>query len=279
MYNKDYKKLDIKTKKLVNNIFLWNYKASFKWRGLEFSDFRAYEDWDDAKHIDWLVSAREWKTIVRKYEEERELNILFLIDLKESMFFGINKKKIDILKEIFFIIWLSGVESSDKIWAILFWWEKEKIINFKKWKVSLLNILKGIESYNSSTCSDLLDLKFLNKLKIKNSLVFVLTDRLEIDKKQLYISEQKNDIIYINIFDSFENSLDKKWVFNFWDFENELNLDLDNQEMKEKYVLLRKKKINNLEDILQRKKIDYICIDERKNISKELLKLMRNRGK
>ncbi len=277
---KEFKKLDIKTKKLVDTIFLWNYKSSFKWRWLEFSEFRSYEYWDDAKYIDWLVSAREGKTVIRRYEEERELNILFMLDLWTSMNFWISKKKIDLLKEIFFLIWVSAVESSDRVWAILLWWEKKKIIKFKKWKVALFNILKEIDNYKSVPKKwKKIWLKFLNNSKIKKSLVFVLTDKTEIKEKQLWVSREKNDMIFINIFDSFENTLALgNSNITLWNDKNELNIDLADTKKKKEYVRLRKEKIESFRHTLQKKWIDYIYIDEKTNIYKELVKLMKMRG-
>ncbi len=310
MKTKDFKKLDIKTRRLVDSVFLGNYKSSFKWRWLEFSEFRSYEYGDDAKYIDWLVSAREWKTIIRRYEEERELNILFVLDLWASMNFGILGKKLDLLKEIFFILGLSAVESSDRIWAILFWWEKEKIINFKKWKVGLFSILREIDIYKKNISEKInskdslltegfsplknifryfskksnkietkLDLSFLNKTKIKNSLVFILTDKLEVNKRQLGIAEEKNDLVFINVFDSFENNLNLgKINMTLWSEWDDLNIDLADEKKKSEYVKFRKEKIDNFSNIMNRNQIDYLYLDETKNIYRELLGLMRMRG-
>ncbi len=319
MKTKDFKKLDIKTRRLVDSVFLGNYKSSFKWRWLEFSEFRSYEYGDDAKYIDWLVSAREWKTIIRRYEEERELNILFVLDLWASMNLGVLGKKLDLLKEIFFILGLSAVESSDRIGAILFWWKKEKIINFKKWKVSLFSILKEVENYNgenintpnlyhghklckksssyikgrgysflkniflkykhSEKLDTKLDLSFLNKTKIKNSLVFILTDKLEVNSRQLGIAERKNDLVFINVFDSFENNLNlSKINVTLGSGLDEINIDLADDEKKKEYVEFRKEKIDNFSNILHRNQIDYLYVDETKSIYRELMGLMSMRG-
>lgn len=83
-----YKKIDIKTRRLVSSLFLGNYKAAFQGKGMEFVDFRDYNYGDDAKDIDWLVSAREGKTLVRRYQEERELEILFVCDMSPSLSFS-----------------------------------------------------------------------------------------------------------------------------------------------------------------------------------------------
>ena len=196
------------------------------------------------------------------------------------MRFWQSKKKIETLKEIFFLLWLSAVESSDRVWAILFWWEKKKIINFKKWKVALFNIIKEIEDYKSvPKKGKKIWLKFLNESKVKKSLVFVLSDKTEIKEKQLAISKERNDILFINIFDSFENTLELgKNNITLWNEKKELNIDLANIKKKEEYVKLRREKIEKFRHTLQRKRIDYVYVDEKTNIYKELMKMMKMRG-
>ena len=273
-----YKRIDIKTKRLVNSLFLWNYKAAFKWRGLEFSDFREYTSSDDAKHIDWLVSAREWKTIMRRYREERELDILFLIDLSDSMQFGLEQKKTDTLMEILYLIAFSGIQNGDKVWALLFGWEKDKRVPFKKWNIGLHYIIDAVDWYIWWKTHSKLDLKNMNTLAVKNSLIFILTDKIQVDEKSLKLARIKNDIIFINIFDTFENTLEwKKWIFTFRGKNKELNLDMANQKKKKQYTSLRIKKKQAFEKTLSQNKVSYLEINEKTDIYKAFLSFMKTR--
>ncbi len=273
-----YKRIDIKTKRLVSSLFLWNYKAAFKWRGLEFSDFREYTSSDDAKHIDWLVSAREGKTIMRRYREERELDILFVLDLSESMQFWFQKKKIDTLIEIFYLIAFSGIQNGDKVWALLFGWEKTQFIPFKKGSIGLFKILDGIEKYQGDIWNERLDLTSLNVLPVKNALTFVLTDKNEIDDSSLRLARLRNDIICINIFDSFENTLEgKSWILTLGNKNRQVILDLDNKKKKEKYLNLRNKKKWEFQSILSQNRIPRLEIDENTDIYQTFLSFMKTR--
>lgn len=275
---KKYKKIDIKTKMLVNNIFLWNYKAAFKWRWIEFSDFREYTPSDDAKYIDWLVSAREGKTIMRRYQEERELDILFFVDSSESMQFGFAQKKIETLLEILYLIAFSGIQNWDKVWALLFGGKTNKFINFKKGSIWLFRILEAVERYQWDTFQEELSFDGLNSLPVKNALVFVFTDRMKIDEKSLKLARLKNDIIFINIFDSFENTLEwKKWIFAFWNDKKDMHFDLDNKRKKQKYIDLRNKKRSELKRLLLKNKLSHLEIDEKTDIYREFLTFMKSR--
>lgn len=113
-----YKKIDIKTRRLVSSLFLGNYKAAFQGKGMEFVDFRDYNYGDDAKNIDWLVSAREGKTLVRRYQEERELEILFVCDMTSSMDFVYEERtKKDLLQELIYMLGYAALQNGDSIGA------------------------------------------------------------------------------------------------------------------------------------------------------------------
>lgn len=272
-----YKKIDIKTKRLVNSLFLWNYKAAFKWRGIEFSDFREYTSWDDSKYIDWLVSAREGKTIMRRYREERELDILFVADLSDSMYFGFQQKKIDTLMEVLYLIAFSGVKNGDKVGALIFGWKKDRFLSFKKWNIWLFQILDGIEKYKWASGKEILNLSNLNALPIKNTLTFIITDKIAVDEGSLRLARIKNDIVLINIFDSFENTLEGKWVISLWDESRRIAIDLDNKKKKEKYLKKRNEKKDQFQKILSQNKISRIEIDEKTDIYKAFLGFMKSR--
>ena len=62
---KNFKKLDLKTKKMISSNLSWNFKSVFKWKWLEFDEFKEYEDGEDSKYIDWLVSARENRLLTK----------------------------------------------------------------------------------------------------------------------------------------------------------------------------------------------------------------------
>jgi len=117
MLNKKYKLLELKTKALVDSLFIWNYKTKHKWRWIEFADFREYTHWDPVKTIDFVKSEKAWKTLIKLYEEERELSVYFLIDIKDSFLQKFwNKTKKDSLLEIYYLLWLTAIQSWDKLW-------------------------------------------------------------------------------------------------------------------------------------------------------------------
>ena len=85
---KKVRKIEIKTKRLSNDIFGGEYHSSFTGRGMTFSEVRQYQFGDDVRAIDWNVTARYNDPSVKVFEEERELTMLLMADVSVSELFG-----------------------------------------------------------------------------------------------------------------------------------------------------------------------------------------------
>lgn len=279
---KDVKKLHLKINRFVDSLFVGNYKTAFKWRWLEFSDYRPYDENDDAKYIDFLASVREGKLLIKRFEEERELTVFFLLDISESMDFWEQQKKLDTLQEVFYILSLSASKNNDKVWSIIFndnWFE---FIKPGKWIKNIHKILEITQKNNIKKIANFEVNKLItifNNLPIKNSLVFLLTDKMwEIQDKNLKILSVKNDFVYINIFDFIENNLVekegivrlKKWFQTFF-------INSKNTHKIEEYRQLRQRKIKDFTKKLHNLKISYLMIDNTTNIFSKLLTFFKTR--
>lgn len=276
-------KLNIKTKKLVETLFVWNYKTRFKWRWIQFSDYTNYEFWDDSKYIDFLASQKEQKLLVKRFEEERELEVFFLLDTSRYMnFWYKDTKKIDSLKNFFALLWYQVIKNNDRIWALIFDENGYLIIKPWKWKKTLIKILSNIDDkkiFKKQNTNLQSILTLFNNLPIKNSLVFLLTDITDnIDTKTLKISSIKNDFVVVNVYDFFENNLlSESWsIWLKFGFQN-IFLNLRNKKKIDEYKKLRQQKIYEEQKRLQKLWIDSIYIDDKTNIQKTLLNFFTKR--
>src|SRR5262245_24484037 len=95
------------------------YKSHFKGTGVQFSEHRQYYTGDDVRHIDWNVSARSKDLVIKKFEEERELNVLLVVDVSGSEKFGSSQKlKSEILAEMAGMLSYAAIHTGDKVGAI-----------------------------------------------------------------------------------------------------------------------------------------------------------------
>ena len=283
--NKKTKIIEYKLSKLLNWWLFWNFKSNFSWRWMEFDEHKNYSFWDSIKDIDWKASQKTWEIQVKKYEEERDLNILFLLDNSSSMQFWSEKtRKIETLKEVFYSIAISAYNNNDNIWALIFDEEGSEFSNFSKVKENIFRILDKVGPHLASPKGRGIKNNFINKIEkqldilikqnFKNNLIFILTDDSNFkNEKQLKLLWNTNEIIFINIMDNFENNLcnlDMNFSFNFW--KNFLNIDLSNKEKTQKYKNFRQSKLIKFKERLKKNKTWYIYLDNKKDIFKELVK-------
>lgn len=269
---KKIKIIDFKLKKSIWNMLFWLYKSKFHWNWINFEKHKEYVFWDSIKNIDWKASSKSEKIFSKVFEEEKEIEVLFLVDLNSSIFFW---KKKELIEEVFYALAFSSYKSWDKYAVLTFDWKKEEFFWYKKDLSNILNFFDKLEKLekNNFLIENRLDktLDFLVKNKYSNNLIFILTDTiLENENKNLKILSLKNEIIFINIFDEIENFISKKnenFIFNSW--KKSLELNLENKKI-EDFNEFRKKKLLNFKNILKKNKIWYIYIDSSKDSFKEI---------
>jgi len=117
---KKVRKVEIKTKRLSNNLFGGEYQSAFKGRGMTFSEVRGYEFGDDVRSIDWNVTARTGSPFVKVFEEERELTVFLVVDISASGEFGSGSQlKRDYGAEVASVLGFSAIKNNDKVFWIL----------------------------------------------------------------------------------------------------------------------------------------------------------------
>lgn len=159
---KKIRKLDIRTKKLVNEVFSGEYHSVFKGRGMDFREVREYIPGDDIRAIDWNVTARTGKPHIKIFEEERELTVFLMVDVSRSGEFGTAKPwhkdtkgeeekarmKREIALEICALLAFSAIENKDLVGLLLFTDEIKKTIMPKKGRLQVLRILREIANFD-----------------------------------------------------------------------------------------------------------------------------------
>lgn len=275
--SKKIKLLDFAFTKSLWNSFFWLYKSNFKWSWIDFVEHKEYSFSDPIKSIDWKASSKTDKIYTKVFEEERDLKVLFVIDINKNIDFWVYEKtKKDILEEVFFTIAASSNMSGDSIATLLYDGKKQIFFPFKKW---FWNIFKTItELENKSNFSNLVVnrtsevLTFLNKINTKNTLIFFISDDLNLDiEKNIKLLWYSNQVIYLNIFDHFENNLSNIWIdlsLNNWnDF---LNISLKDDKKIEDYKKNRRLAIARFNDMLVKNGVSYKALDTKNEIFREL---------
>lgn len=203
---KKVRQIEIKTKKLSNELFSGNYMSTFKGRGMSFSEVRAYTFGDDVRNIDWNVTSRSQEPYIKEYEEERELTFMIMIDVSASMHYGskdYNKK--DIATEIAATLAFSALKNNDKVGMIFYSDRIEKYIPPKKGRSHILRIIRElIETEADSQKTDVGEaLRFLQNSVKKKCVTFILSDFLDSREfdKELSLVSMRHQVYGIHIKD------------------------------------------------------------------------------
>ena len=115
------RKIEIRTRKLVEDLTGGAYHSVFKGRGIEFSEVREYTPEDDVRDIDWNVTARMGAPYIKKYAEERELTVILAIDASASLFFGSgDETKREKVAETAALLAFSAIRNHDKVGLLVF---------------------------------------------------------------------------------------------------------------------------------------------------------------
>ena len=142
---KKVRRVEVRTKGLVQDVFGGQYHSAFKGRGIEFSEVRPYQMGDDVRTIDWNVSARMGEPFVKVFHEEREQTLLLAVDVSGSNDFGsASRSKRDAAAEIGAVLGFSAVRNADKVGLLLFSDQVERFVPPKKGRRHVLRLLRDV---------------------------------------------------------------------------------------------------------------------------------------
>ncbi|HUH35059.1 MAG TPA: DUF58 domain-containing protein [Moheibacter sp.] len=203
------KKIELKSRRKANNLFMGEYQSSFKGRGMIFSEIRPYQYGDDVRNIDWNTTAKFNEPYVKVFEEEREMTMLLMVDVSASSAFGTRKQfKADTIAEICASLAFSAITYNDQVGLILYSESIELFIPPKKGKTHVLRIIRELITFVPQNKGNNFEnaLKFLLNTFKRKANVFVFSDFIDESpyQKNLKIAAKKHDLTGVRIYDEKE---------------------------------------------------------------------------
>ncbi len=175
-------KIRILTNKLIDDQLSGDYHSTFKGQGVEFDEVRPYVPGDDVRTIDWNVTAKTGLPYIKRFSEERELTILFMVDVSGSQGYGsVRRSKMELAAEVTALLALTAIRNQDKIGLILFSDEIVKYIPPRKGRDSVMRLVREVLAAEDSATggTDIAAaLKFLNSVQKRRAVVFLVSDFL-----------------------------------------------------------------------------------------------------
>lgn len=206
---KQIRLLEIRTTKIVDEITGGAYRSAFKGRGIEFDEVREYSLDDDVRAIDWNVSARMGAPYVKKFVEERELNVLLLVDVSASGAFGsAEKTKRRTAAELAALLAFSAGNSGDKVGLLMFSDRIELYVPPRSGRRHTLRLIREMLYFKPQSRGTDIDLALRESLQLltKKSVIFLLSDLIgpEAFARSLKLVNRKHDVVALELFDPVE---------------------------------------------------------------------------
>ncbi|SPD71967.1 conserved hypothetical protein [uncultured Desulfobacterium sp.] len=275
--------IQIYTSKAVNDSLAGEYGSVFKGRGMEFCEVREYQVGDEIRSIDWNVTARMGHPYVKLFVEERELTVMFLVDLSASGAFGSTRQmKNEVAAEICALMAFSAIKNNDKVGLIVFTDHVEMFIPPAKGTTHVLRLIRDLLNFTPRQArTDIrAGIEYLGRVINKRSVVFLVSDFLgEGFEKPMRILAKRHDLIAASITDPREIRMPNIGLIQLEDAETGqlIVIDTGSASFRKDYEELGAGREGRLRDIFRSMGVDHIDIYTGRDYVFDLVKFFKTR--
>lgn len=259
------KGIELRTRGLVTSLFAGEYRSVFRGQGMEFAEVRAYEPGDDFRAIDWNVSARLASPYVKTFTEERELTLMLVVDQSGSTRFGEPVTKGALAIEIGAVLALAAAHHNDRVGALLFADEVERVIPPAKGRRHALRVIRDLVAFAPEGRHTNLgaSLSYASRLLRHRAIVAVLSDFLaEGWEKPLRRLAARHEVVAIVIEDPRELELPESGWVEMVDAESgrRVLVDTGSRDVRERLRALAERRRADRGRLLRAAGVDQILL-------------------
>jgi uncharacterized protein (DUF58 family) len=237
------RRLDIRTRRMMNDSVAGEYHSVFKGRGMDFDEVREYVPGDEVRAIDWNVTARAGHPFVKKYAEERELNILLLVDISASGNFGSGtQSKRELAAELASLLALSAIRNSDKVGLLLYTDRIEEYLPPTKGRRHVMRVVREIlyHSAKGRGTDTVKALEVAGHVLHRRAIVFLISDfqsngdaakARDALRRAMRQTNRRHDLIAVQIEDPRERDLPDVGLLSLEDAESGEMVELDTSDV------------------------------------------------
>ena len=262
--------IQIFTSRAVDASFAGQYESVFKGRGMQFDEVREYTPGDDIRDIDWNVTARAGKAYIKRFVEEREMTLLFAVDLSGSGQFGtVNKMKNELAAEFCAVLAFAAAKNNDKVGLLIFTDQVELFIPPKKGSRHVLRLIRELLAFEmpQRNTNIPLGLDYVAKVLRKRATVFVVSDFIETEfKKPLGLLSKRHDVIAVPVRDRVEMAMPDIGLIELQDAETGemIMVDTSSRQFQQSYGQQSQEGFDDLQNLFRSINVDCIpiCTDK-----------------
>jgi len=282
---KKIRQIQIYTSRAVDASFAGQYESVFKGRGMQFDEVREYTPGDDIRSIDWNVTARTGKAYIKRFVEEREMTVLFAVDLSASGQFGtVNKMKNELAAEFCAVLAFAAAKNNDKVGLLIFTDQIELYIPPKKGSSHVLRLIRELLYFKMPRRrTDIsMALDYIAKVTRKKATIFLVSDFIESDfKKSLGLLNKRHDVIAVPVRDKVEISMPSVGLIELQDAETGeiIVVDTSSRKFRNQYGRETSSRFSDLRNLLRSTNVDCIPVTTDKPYIRDLVQFFHTRHK
>lgn len=277
------RRIEIRTNRLVEDLFAGKYKSIFRGRGMDFEEVREYEAGDEIRYIDWNVSARMNDLFVKVFREERELTVILAVDISGSADLGsVDQSKRELMAEIASVLAFSAIGNNDRVGLLLFTDGVELYVTPAKGRRHVLRVIRDILYFQPKNHTTNIEqaLRYLGHVVHRSAMVFLLSDFLDSGfDRAMRITNQRFDLIPILTVDDRELVLPNVGWVALEDAETGQTVEVNTSDpaVREDFARAARKRIDDLKQQCVRSGMDVIEVRSGQSYIKSLQHFFKNR--
>jgi uncharacterized protein (DUF58 family) len=274
----------ILTSRLVDDHLAGDYHSSFKGQGIEFDEVREYIVGDDVRSIDWNVTARTGFPHVKRFSEERELTVVFLVDVSGSQSYSSTPRpKSELAAELTCLLALTSIRNQDNIGLVLFSDRVVKTLPPRKGRKAVMRLVREVlaadEARGGTDIAGALD--FLNSVMRRKAVVFLVSDFQDAGwEKRLATTAIHHDLVCCHLSDPCERQLPDAGVLELEDPETgeALWVDTSSKALREAYAAQAAARLEGLKATFRRNRVDAMFLSTDQDPIHDVRDFFRNRA-
>lgn len=277
------RRLELRTRRLVDTSFAGQYHSVFKGRGMNFEEVREYAPGDEIRSIDWNVTARMDRPFVKKFTEERELTVLLLVDVSGSGDYGsVHLSKRELAAEVAAILAFSAINNNDKVGLLLFTDRTELFIPPKKGRQHILRLIRDMLFFQpegrGTDVAGALD--HVNRMLSRKAVLFLISDFLCPDfSKPLTVTSRKHDLVAFPVKDPGESELPDVGLVSLEDAETgrQIEINTSSRVVRNAYAAMEERRWQDLRRTLAARRVDCVPLQTDQDVLIPLRSFFANR--
>jgi uncharacterized protein (DUF58 family) len=278
------RRLTIRSRRAVEEVFSGAYRSAFRGKGLEFAEVREYVPGDDVRSIDWNVTARHGRPFVKRFDEERELTVVVALDLSGSLRFGSRSRtKRDAAAEAGALVALAASRNRDRVGLLLFTDRVELYLPPSKSRSRSLRIVRELVAYEPrGTGTDLNGaLAFLGRVLRRRAVLFLISDWFaDSFERPLNLLARRHELVTIEVEDPLEESIPERGLIHVRDLETGRTrlVDLRVSGARREWRTLKARRQRTLKETLLRARAERIRVRTDAPVAPELVRHFEQRS-